>query len=180
MAKIACVLAHGFEDVEFSEPFQALRAAGHQVDVIGIKPSQELAGKRGKVTLTTDKSFDQAKPSEYDALFIPGGHSPDNLRAHEGAVRFVAELDRTGKTILSICHGPQLLMAARRVRGRTLTAWRTIQDDLRLVEGVTVRDEPVVVDRNWVTSREPDDIPQFIDASLQRLRELEGARPEAR
>ncbi len=81
-----------------------------------------------------------------------------------------------------MCHGPQLLMAARRVMGRTLTAWRTIQGDLELVDDVTVRDEPVVVDRNWVTSRQPSDIPDFIDASLKKLKEAgrrEGAQPQA-
>ena len=169
MAKIACVLASGFEDSEFKEPYEAFRQAGHQVDIIGLKPGEELKGKAGKVTARATKSFDDVRADDYDALLIPGGHSPDMLRKDARAVRFTAQFDEAQKPIFAICHGPQLLMAAHRVKGRTLTAWKTVQEDLRQIEGVTVRDEPVVRDRNFVTSRQPSDIPAFIQASMQCL-----------
>jgi len=171
MARIACVLGPGFEDSEFKDPFDAFKQGGHKVDIIGLAPGQDLQGKQGKVKTKTDKSFDEVKVGDYDALFIPGGHSPDALRADDRAVRFVGEFDRAGKPIFAICHGPQLLMTARRVKGRTLTAWKTIQGDLECIEDVTVVDEPVASDRNWITSRQPSDIPAFIDASMKRLRE---------
>lgn len=180
MARIACVLGHDFEDIELKDPYDAFRDAGHRVDIIGVKAGQELAGKRGKVTINADLAVSDARAADYDALFIPGGHSPDNLRADADVVRFVAELDRSGKPVFAICHGPQLLMAARRVEGRTLTAWKTVQGDLGLIDGVSVRDEPVVVDRNWVTSRQPSDIPDFIEAALGKLEATAAARPEAR
>ena len=181
MARIACVLGPGFEDSEFKDPYDAFRQAGHKVDIIGMQAGQELQGKQGKVKAKADRSLDDAKVGDYDALFIPGGHSPDALRADDRAVRFVGEFDRTGKPVLAICHGPQLLMAARRVKGRTLTAWKTVQADLELVDEVHVVDEPVAVDRNWITSRQPGDIPAFIDASMKRLREAarSGAQPQA-
>jgi deglycase len=179
MARIACVLGPGFEDSEFKDPFDAFKQGGHKVDIIGLKPGQDLQGKQGKVKTKSDKSFDEVKVGDYDALFIPGGHSPDALRADDRAVRFVGEFDRAGKPIFAICHGPQLLMTARRVKGRTLTAWKTIQGDLECMEDVHVVDEPVVADRNWITSRQPGDIPAFVDASMKRLRDTARAGAQA-
>jgi protease I len=169
MAKIACVLAHGFEDTEFKEPYDAFRRAGHTVEIIGLKAGEAATGDKGKVTTKIERSFDDVRPDDYDALFIPGGHSPDRLRADDRAVSFVARFDELDRPIFAICHGPQLLMAAKRVKGRTLTAWKTVQDDLRQIDGVQVRNEEVVRDGNWITSRNPNDIPAFIQASLQAL-----------
>ena len=83
-------------------------------------------------------------------------------------VEFVKAFDRTGKPVAAVCHGPQLLMAADLEKGRTLTAWQTIQGDLRQA-GAKVKDEPVVIDRNWITSRKPDDFKQFSDALVDHL-----------
>jgi protease I len=169
MARVACVLADEFEDSELEVPRDELRRAGHEVEIVGLQAGAELTGKRGRVKERVDRSFDEVRPGDYDALFIPGGHSPDHLRAHPRAVRFVGEMDALGKPILAICHGPQLLISAHRVEGRTLTAWKTVQEDLRLIPGVEVHDEAVVCDRNWVTSRQPSDIPAFVQAGLQLL-----------
>jgi protease I len=109
-------------------------------------------------------------------LFIPGGHSPDYLRADERFVQFTKNFDRTGKPIAAVCHGPQLLASAHLVRGRTLTAWQTIQDDLAQM-GARVKDEPVVTDKNWITSRKPDDLRDFSDAAVKALHHT--AAPEA-
>lgn len=166
--RIACLLGPDFEDSEFQVPVDRLRAAGCSVEVIGTKAGETLAGDKGRVTATVDKGIDTVRPEDYELLLIPGGHSPDNLRADRRFVDFVKAFDQTGKPIAAVCHGPQLLAAAHLVRGRTLTAWSTIQDDLAQM-GATVRDEPVVEDRNWITSRNPDDLEVFSDAILRRL-----------
>lgn len=169
MAKrIACVLANDFEDSEFKKPYDRLKALGHTVEIIGTEAGRELKGKKGEVTTRAEKGISDVKPEQYDALFIPGGHSPDQLRADERFVTFVRAFDEGRKPIAAICHGPQLLMSAQLVNGRTLTAWKTVQDDLRYTRA-TVKDEPVVTDGNWVTSRKPDDIPAFTEGFLKLL-----------
>lgn len=166
--KVACVLAEGFEDSEFKKPYDAFRDAGHEVVVIGMKKGETIAGKQGKEKTKADLGIDEARPEDFDALFIPGGHSPDALRAEP---RFVALTKAfSDKPILAICHGPQLLMAADMVDGRRLTAWKTVQRDLEHT-GADVVDQEVVVDDNLVTSRQPSDIPAFIRESLQLLRQ---------
>jgi protease I len=165
--RIACVLAEGFEDSEFKVPYDEFKKAGHEVVVIGAKKGDKIEGKNGKVKTKADLGIDEATPEEFDALFIPGGQSPDKLRADD---RFV-ELTRAfaEKPILAICHGPQLLLTADMVKGRRLTAWKTVQKDLQCT-GADVVDEEVVVDGNLVTSRKPEDIPAFVRASLELLR----------
>ena len=137
-----------------------------------MKAGEELKGYKGKEKVKVEKSIDQVKAEDYDALLIPGGQSPDHLRADRRMVEFVKKFDQAGKPIAAVCHGPQLLIAAHLVKGRTLTAWQTIQDDLRQI-GATVKDEPVVRDRNWITSRKPDDLQQFSDAIVEELERSE-------
>jgi protease I len=167
--KVAILLGQAFEDSEFKVPYDRLKAEGFEVDIIGREASEELAGSKGKVTTRATKGIDQARPQDYDALVIPGGYSPDKLRADERFVRFVQEFDKTRKPLAAVCHGPQLLITAGLAKGRTLTAWKTIQEDLRQI-GASVRDEPVVRDGNWITSRKPDDLQQFSDALIQALK----------
>jgi protease I len=166
--KIACVLGQGFEDSEFRIPFDRLKKEGYEVEIIGLKAGEELKGYKGKETVRADKGIDQVKADDYDALLIPGGQSPDHLRVDKRMVEFVRQFDEQGKLIAAVCHGPQLLMAAHLTKGRTLTAWPTIQDDLQQV-GAKVKDEPVVKDRNWITSRKPDDLQQFSEAIVEAL-----------
>jgi len=176
--KIACVLGQGFEDSEFRIPYDRLKEEGYQVDVVGVKAGEELKGYKGKEKVKADKSIDQVKAEDYDALLIPGGQSPDHLRVDRRIVDFVKKFDQAGKLIAAVCHGPQLLIAAHLVKGRTLTAWQTIQDDLQQI-GAIVKDEPVVRDRNWVTSRKPDDLKQFSDAIVDELERADsGARTD--
>ena len=165
--RIACVLAEGFEDSEFKKPYDAFRDAGHEVVVIGQKKGETIEGKQGKVKTKADLGIDDARADDYQAIFIPGGHSPDQLRADPRFVELVRAF--ADKPILAICHGPQLLITAGMVDGRHLTAWRTVQVDLKNA-GADVVDEEVVVDGNLVTSRQPSDIPAFIDRSMELLR----------
>src|ERR1700682_3907956 len=108
--RIACVLDSDFEDSEFQQPCQAFKDAGHQVVVIGLKAGAQLTGKKGQATTTSDKAFKEVSPADFDALFIPGGYSPDRLRAHPEAVEFARAFSAYDRPVLAICHGPQLLM----------------------------------------------------------------------
>jgi deglycase len=166
--KIACVLGLHFEDSEFRVPYDRLKEEGYQIDVIGLRAGEELKGYKGKETVAAEKSIDGVLAEDYDALLIPGGYSPDHLRADKRMVDFVRQFESAGKLIAAVCHGPQLLITARLVKGRTLTAWQTVQDDLEQI-GATVKDEPVVRDRNWITSRKPEDLRQFSDAIVEEL-----------
>jgi protease I len=166
--RIACLLDSMFEDSEFQKPYEAFRQAGHEVVVIGLQAGKEVKGYRGQVTARTEKSIDEVRPDQFDALFIPGGYSPDHLRINPAMVQFTAEFVKSGKPVFAICHGPQLLLTADVVRGRTMTAWPTVQGDLQKA-GANVVDREVVVDRNLVTSRKPDDIPAFVRESLAML-----------
>ena len=167
--KVAILLGQGFEDSEFKIPFDRLKAEGFEMDIIGREAGEELKGDKGKVTTKATRSIGDSRPQDYDALVLPGGHSPDKLRADERFVRFVREFDATKKPLAAVCHGPQLLITAGLVKGRTLTAWSTIQEDLRQI-GAKVKDEPVVKDGNWITSRKPDDLQAFSDAVILALR----------
>ncbi len=173
--RIACILDDLFEDSEFQKPYEAFREAGHEVVIVGVEAGKEVKGERGRVTARVEKSFAETRPEEYEALFIPGGYSPDRLRGHPQAVAFVRHFFEADKPVFAICHGPQILITAGVVRGRRMTAWKTIQFDLRLA-GAEVVDEPVVVDRNLVTSRQPDDLPAFIRESLALLQSVPARR----
>jgi deglycase len=167
--KIACLLADGFEDSEFRLPCDWLSAAGYTVEIIGAKAGDTLRGDKGRETAVVDLEIDEADVDDYEGLLIPGGYSPDKLRADDRFVEFVRAFDATGRPLAAVCHGPQLLLTAELQSGRTLTAWQTIQGDLRQA-GANVVDREVVVDDNWITSRKPDDLQQFGDALIQALK----------
>jgi protease I len=166
--KVACLLADGFEDSEFRIPYDRLRNAGYDVEIIGMKAGEELTGYKKHEKTTTDLGIDEAQPEAYAGLLIPGGQSPDHLRVDPRFVDFVKAFDASGRPLAAVCHGPQLLLSAELQRGRTLTAWPTIQGDLRQA-GAHVKDEPVVVDRNWITSRKPDDLLAFASTFIEQL-----------
>lgn len=158
--RVACLLDNGFEDSEFRKPYDALKAEGHEVTIVGFEPGATLTGYKGRETARTDRGLDGASPDEFDALLIPGGYSPDHLRNDERAVRFTRAFFDRERPVFAVCHGPQLLITADVVRGRRITAWPTVQGDLRKI-GADVLDQEVVVDRNLVTSRKPDDLEAF-------------------
>ena len=142
-------------------------------EIIGREAREKLAGYKGKEKIATEKAIGAARADDYAGLLIPGGHSPDVLRADPRVVKFVIEFDRTRRPVAAVCHGPQLLITAGLVRGRVLTAWSTVQDDLRQI-GAKVLDEPVVIDGNWITSRKPDDLEAFSAAFIAALEEWRG------
>ena len=166
--RIACLLDTDFEDSEFRVPYNAYRAAGHEVVIIGFEAGKELRGKKGNEMVRSERGIDDAAADDSDALFIPGGYSPDHLRADERMVRFAWAFFERERPVFAVCHGPQLLLTAGVVEGRAMTAWKTVQVDLR-VAGAKVVDEEVVVDRNLVTSRQPSDLSAFCRESLGLL-----------
>lgn len=173
--KIACVLGPKFEDSEFKQPYDAMREAGHEVTIVGLEAGVEIPGDKGTVTAAVERAFQDVTPEEFDGLLIPGGGSPDKLRAHDAAVRFVKTFMQADKPVFAICHGPQLLLTADEYKDRRMTAWKTVQGDLAKA-GAEVADEEVVVDRNLVTSRQPSDIPAFIRESLKVLAQVPARR----
>src|SRR5712691_46521 len=122
--KIACVLANGFEDSEFKEPYDAFRAAGHEVTIVGLEAGAQIEGSKGKVKATIERSFKQVSPDDE-------------------AVSFVKAFMRKGKPVFAICHGPQLLLTADEYKGHRMTAWKTVQGDLEKA-GADVVDREVV------------------------------------
>jgi protease I len=173
--KIACLLADGFEDSEFQVPCDWLSAAGYPVEIIGETAGDVLRGEKGRESAVVDMCIDEVDVDSYEGLLIPGGHSPDVLRADDRFVEFVRAFDSTGRPIAAVCHGPQLLLSAELQRGRTMTAWPTVQGDLRQA-GANVIDRAVVVDDNWITSRNPGDLHAFTARFVEELGELEERR----
>ena len=170
--RIAALVGPGFEDSEFRTPYDRYKKAGHDVVVVGMKKGETLNGAKGRERAQVELELGDARSDQFDALFIPGGHSPDYLRADDRAVDFVKRF--RDKPIFAICHGPQLLITAEMVRDRNMTAWKTIQVDLRNA-GAKVVDKDVVVDRNLVTSRKPEDIDAFVRESLRLVENQKSA-----
>lgn len=168
MSRIAVLIGERFEDSEYTEPVKAFRAAGHEVVHLGLKAGSMVTGKREGTKVRIERAVAAADPGDYDALLIPGGYSPDHLRAYDGPVEFVRAFMESEKPVFAICHGPQLLITAQVIEGRRVTGWRSIMQDLKNA-GAEFVDAEVVVDNNLVTSRRPSDLPAFIEASLKMM-----------
>lgn len=166
---IATLITDMFEDVEYSEPAKAFKEAGHTVTTIEKEAGKMVKGKQGETNVIIDKSIDDVKPEKYDALFLPGGFSPDQLRADERFVTFTKAFMDKKKPVFAICHGPQLLITAKALEGRQATGYKSIKVDMEYA-GANFKDQEVVVcSEQLVTSRNPDDIPAFIRESLKLL-----------
>lgn len=171
---MAILVADGFEQVELDQPRAALDQAGARTQIVspvkggrvkGVNHDQPAAGVK------VDVALDSAKSDDYDALLLPGGvMNPDALRQEKKAVAFVRAFFEAGKPVAAICHGPQVLIEAGVVRGRRLTSYPSVKTDLKNA-GAEWVDEAVVVDSGLVTSRKPDDIPQFNEKMLEEIAE---------
>jgi protease I len=164
--RVAMVLARGFEDIEATDPKEHLERHGAEVVVIGLT-NDDIPGKKG-ATLKPDKTFDDVSVDQFDALVIPGGGSPEQLRIHDNAVEFTRKFVDSGKPVASICHGPQLLISADVIRGKNITCVKTIRDDVKNA-GANYVDEEVTTDGNLITSRTPPDLPAFNEAIVNAL-----------
>lgn len=168
--KIATVITDLFEDVEYTDPAKAFKDAGHEVVTIGYKKGDTAIGKQKDAKVPIEYGIDDVDPNDYDALFIPGGFSPDLLRSDDRFVEFTKHFMDKKKPVLAICHGPQLLITAKTLDGRDATGFKSIKVDMENA-GVKYRDEEVVVCQNQlVTSRTPDDLPAFNRESLNVLK----------
>lgn len=166
--RIAVLAADGFEKVELTVPVTALRAAGADVDIISLRPGRirgvNLHEPASRVKV--DHTLPDVSVDDYDALLIPGGFiNPDLLRQSAPAREFVRRFDASGKPIATLCHGPWLLASAGLTSGRRMTSWPGVRDDL-VNAGATWLDQAVVQDRNWLTSRGPQDMVPFVKALL--------------
>ena len=161
--KVAILVTDGFEQSELEEPHAALLVANAEIYVISPKSGFIQAWDKDQFgdTIKGDVLLQNADSDEYDALLLPGGvMNPDQLRQLPEAVEFVRAFFEAGKPVAAICHGPQMLIEANVVRGRKLTSFPSLKTDL-INAGAEWVDEKVVVDQGLVTSRKPDDIPDF-------------------
>lgn len=167
--RIACVVTNMFEDIEYTDPAKAFTDAGYKMVIIEKEKGNDITGKNNDVTLTADVGIDDANPDGYDALFIPGGFSPDQLRADERFVAFAKHFMDVKKPVFAICHGPQLLITAKALEGRQATGFKSIQVDMEYAKATVLDQEVVVCNNQLVTSRQPDDLPAFNRESLKLL-----------
>ena len=161
--RIAILATSGVEQVELTEPRKALDQAGARTTLISPK-KQKIQGFNHfdkADQFNPEMSLDEANAKDFDAVLLPGGAlNADALRVEEKAQEIVRQIDESGKPIAFICHAPWLLVSAELVDGRKLTSYHTIQDDIRNAGGEWI-DKEVVLDDNWVSSRQPSDIPAF-------------------
>jgi protease I len=175
--RIAILVDEGFEQVELIKPRKALDKAGAITEVVSPQEAQVRGwniSKWGKY-VSVDTMLDNADPSSYDALLLPGGvMNPDKLRMNPNAVAFVKHFFDSGKPVASICHGPWMVVEADAAKGRRMTSWPSLKTDIRNAGGDWV-DEEVVTDQGLVTSRKPDDIPAFNKKMIEEFAEGEHA-----
>jgi protease I len=155
---IALLVAPMFRDEEVFEPIDHFNARGAEVVVIGLTRGV-VHGKLGG-SILPDRRLSEVTPARFDAVILPGGQAPEILRLDPAVLAFVRALDDRRATIAAVCHGPQILISADRLRGRRATCYKGIRDDVRLA-GALYEDAPVVVDGNLITAREPGDLPLF-------------------
>ena len=165
--RILTFVGETYEDLELWYPKFRLIEAGAKVVVAGPKAGVTYTGKNGYPCQSDIASPDVAA-TEYDGLVVPGGFMPDKLRRDEVVLQIVREFDAAGKLVAAICHGGWIPISAGVYRGVQVTGSLGIKDDL-VNAGAVWRDEAVVIDRHFVSSRRPDDLPEFCLGVLQVL-----------
>ncbi len=166
--KVAIFVDNLFQDMEIMYPYYRFLEAGFDVDLVGAERGRIYNGKYGYPAMA-GKTYQEINISDYAALVIPGGFAPDKIRMDREAKRITWEMVQSGKPVGAICHGPWVLASAGVARGKKLTSYTAIKDDMTNA-GALWEDAEVVVDGNLVTSRKPDDLPAFLKALLALLR----------
>ena len=166
--RVAIYVDNIYQEMELWVPLYRLQEAGAEVVIVGAKANQTYTSKLG-YPATSQISYDDLKPAEWHGVIIPGGYAPDHMRRHAKANQFVADMNAQGKLVASICHGPWVLCSANgMLKGRKVTSFFAIKDDVVNAGGIW-QDAEVVVDKNLVTSRKPDDLPAFCRACVDVL-----------
>lgn len=166
MARIAILGAPLFEDIELLYPYYRLKEAGHEVHVLGFSEAP-VEGKHG-LSVTPEKVVDRVDPADYDAVVVPGGFGPDYMRRDGRPITFLKAFADGKRPVAAICHAGWALISAGLVKGRTLTSFPSLRDDL-VNAGAEWVDKEVVVDGPLVTSRNPNDLPVFMRTFLEKL-----------
>jgi protease I len=164
--KVAIFLEKTYEDNEFWYPYYRLKEAG--AEVVAIAPKKDTYPSKHGAPAQADQAIDAVDASEFDALVIPGGYSPDHMRRNKKMVEFVSKMNDDGKPIAAICHGGWMLASAEVLKGRKVTSFIAIKDDL-VHAGAEWIDQGCVKSDNIITSRMPDDLPVFCNAILEAL-----------
>jgi deglycase len=165
--RVIILVEQMFNLFEFWYPYYRLKEAGAEVVVIGPTKGAVYPGKEG-TEVRAEKTPGDISPADFDALVIPGGYAPDHMRRHPSMVKLVREIFERGKVVAAICHAGWMLASAEIVKGRTLTSFFAIKDDL-VHAGADWVDQEVVVDGNLITSRKPDDLPAFMRAVINGI-----------
>ncbi len=171
--KIAILATDGFEESELKSPKEHLEKEGWTAHVVSLKPGKIKSWSGGDWSdeYPVDKTLDEISASDYDALVLPGGTiNPDKLRVEDSAISFVKAFFDVGKPVAAICHGPWTLINAGVVKGREMTSYKSIKQDL-INAGANWVDKEVVVDQGLVTSRNPDDLPAFNRKMVEEIKE---------
>ena len=165
--RIAILVDQAYQELEVWYPYYRFQEAGAEVAMVGAKAGETYPSKLGYPAVA-QKSYDQVSAGEFDGVVVPGGYAPDHIRRHPQANQLVKDLDAQGKLVASICHGLWVLCSAGVLKGRRATCFFAIKDDI-VNAGARYEDAEVVVDRNLVTSRKPDDLPAFCRAAIEVL-----------
>lgn len=177
--RVAVVATDGFEQVELTEPVEALQDDNATVHIIAPEPGRIRAWKETDwgEEIPVDRTLEEASPNDYDALLLPGGVlNPDKLRMNPQAIDFIRKFFAEGKPVYAICHGPQLLVECNVLEGKRMTSYGSIKTDMRNA-GAHWVDEEVVVDNGLTTSRSPEDLPAFIHQMRQSLAKVRERQP---
>jgi protease I len=167
--KVIVLADEAFEDLELWYPVLRLREEGCEVTIVGTGNSNTYRGKHG-VPVNVDKNIGEVSADNYDGIIIPGGWAPDKLRRHEAVKKLIRQFAEQKRLLATICHGPWVLISAGVVKGYTMTCVEAIIDDI-VNAGAVYVDREVVVDRNMITSRRPQDLPAFMREIINYLKQ---------
>lgn len=168
MKKIAVLLENLFDEKELIYPYYRLLEEGYEVHLVGTEKDTNYSSKVGLSQKSTHSSA-EVSSKDYDAVVIPGGFSPDYMRRCKATIDFVSDMDKENKLIGAICHGPWMMASSCDLKGKKITSYSSIKDDLTNAGGIYV-DEAVVQDGNLITSRTPEDLPAFLKAIIENLK----------
>ncbi len=161
---IAVLVDNLYQEMEVWYPLYRLQEENARVYTVGSDAGRTFTSKLG-YPVKCDKAYGEVRAADFDGVVIPGGYAPDYIRRYAAATQFVHEMDAAGKLVASICHGPWVLCSAGMLKGRRATCYFAIKDDV-VNAGAIYEDSEVVVDRNLVTSRKPEDLPAFCKAAI--------------